>query len=175
MDRKRIVIRRVEAEIWEDYKPDRNSPVCVHYLPEGCSIKGARMTGVMSSDYLLAEQVVMEVEEKLQRQSMRILGHPLKIKSNMIGFDSLETGSLSIFEFGSTNNFFVDYSSDGCSTGGGVALIGKIDITIHPEEKTVKVENLYCEHGYEELEKSMMEQVQYFAIFYDYVIRKKGI
>ncbi len=168
--RKRIALARIEEEIVEVYKPDAYGPVCVHCLPDGCGIKGASMCGRISYNFESAEQIAEEVGENLQgrplqMQSMRILGHPFKTERNVIVLDSLETGSLSVYEPIAGNPLFVEHSSDECIVK-GAALVGEIGVVILSEEKKVIIDELYCEYGYEELEESMMEQVQHCIRFY---------
>ena len=164
--KKWIILIRFDVGIEEEYQPDADGPVYLHYMPDGCSFKGATMHRRASSDFRMAEQVFMEAEEKLQVQSKRILGHPLKTKRNVIVLDSLETGSLSIYEPIEESTLSIVHSSDGCNID-GANLIGRIGINILPEEKTVVIDALHCKYGYEDLANPMIEQVQYFVDFYE--------
>lgn len=164
--KKEIDLIRLESGIHEEYKPDTYGPVYVHYLPNGCSIKGATMFRRLSSvDILLADQVAMESEAALQMQSMRILRYPFKTERNVIVLDSLETGILSIYEPIAKHPLSVEYSSDGCIIR-GATLVGEISTINMLEDKRVIAKGFFCKEGYEELAESMINQVQNFIKFY---------
>lgn len=164
--KKWIILIRFDVGIEEEYQPNADGPVYLHYMPDGCSFKGATMHRMASTDALLADQVIKEIEAKLQIQSKRVLGHPLKTKRNVIVLDSLETGSLSIYEPIEESTLSIVHSSDGCNID-GANLIGRISINILPEEKTVVIDALHCKYGYEDLANPMIEQIQYFVDFYE--------
>lgn len=164
-EKRQIKLERHEAEIEEIYAVYEKKPVYVQYLPDVCCIKGAEMTSRLSHNYQLAEQVAMESEEKLQKQSMRISTHPLEINNYMIVLDSLEIGNLSIFE-PHGKSIYVDHLSDGCVIR-GAELIAEIKTNILSEERAVLITEIYCKDGYEELAKAMIDQVKFFIEYYE--------
>lgn len=167
--RKMPVIVLERPKIHEEYKSAGDGPVYVHYLPDKCSVIGADMYLRMSSCYPAEKQAVMETlkaNAKLQKQSTRITKHPLKIENNMLVLDSLETGSMSIFEPDGSKVVYVEHSPDGCVTG-GTNLIGEIKTEILLEKKAVLVTEIYCKDSYEELVKAMIDQVEFFVEYYE--------
>lgn len=160
-----IYLNRCDAEIEEQYRANAKGPVYVQFLSDVCVIKGADMFRRGSHDYLFADQVIMEAEKKLQKQSMRISKHPIKIEGNIVVLDSLEIGNLCIFE-PHFNPVYVKHSSEGCAIE-GAELIGKIETNILPEERAVLITEIYCKDGYEELVEAMIDQVEFFADYYE--------
>lgn len=106
------------------------------------------------------------VESMGQNQLTRISEHPLQINRTMVVLDNLEKGALRIFEPDADGPIYVKHLS-GVDWVTGATLVGEIRTTILLEEKGVLINEIFCEKGYEELARPMIDQVHHFVKFHD--------
>ena len=102
-------------------------------------------------------------------QLNRIFKHPLQINENFIINDNLESGTIRIYEpTGGSLNIQQLYTGYG-NVKGAVLVAESIinDIFNGEEEKGIFVHKIICEYGYEFLIQPIIEQILYFAGFYE--------
>lgn len=119
-------------------------------------------------NYDFKKEYGLPIEPSLR--SMRIKKSP-KIQlenENMFIVDNLEsTGIIRIMEHLS-GTLYTPVESDGmdeCPTN--AVLLAEIRVSGLTETKTIKVDSIMCEYGFDDLAHTLMLQVLYFAKFYD--------
>ena len=122
-------------------------------------------------NYDFKKEYDLPIEPSLR--SMRIRKSP-KIQlenENMFVVDNLEsTGIIRIMEHLS-GTLYTPVESDGMDEcPANAVLLAEIRVSGLTETKTIKVDSIMCEYGFDDLAHTLMQQVLYFAKFYDYTV-----
>ena len=119
-------------------------------------------------NYDFKKEYSLPIEPSLR--SMRIKKSP-KIQlenENMFVVDNLESaGIIKIMEHFS-GTLYTPVESDGIDEcPANAVILAEIRVSAITETKMVKVDSIMCEYGFEDLAHILMQQVLYFAKFYD--------
>lgn len=124
---------------------------------------------------LREENTILEVYQKRREekpmidpmQLMRISEHPIDISDNLIVYDDLEHGRLTIYEQ-LEGPVTVQQLESQFATINNVVPLAEVIIGANWKEEGVFIHKISCEYGHENLIEHMINQVILYADFYNH-------
>lgn len=122
-------------------------------------------------NYNYKKDYSLPIEPSLRAMRIRMSPSIQLENEHMFVVDELElTGIIRIMEHLSGTLYTPVESDRMDKCPANAVLLAEIRVSAMMETKMVKVDSIMCEYGYDNLAHILMQQVLYFAKFYDYTV-----